>query len=482
MMNYRQLFVAAMLLALVSASSAAQSIDTAKIKRVEQGLMTSFVIKGQPIPAYTITDRMKYHKVPGLSIAFIENGKISWARQYGVKQSGSSDPVTDATLFQAGSVSKPIAAAVSLSLVKDGQLNLDNDVNTYLKSWHVPENKFVATEKVTLRRILTHSAGVTVHGFQGYAPDSNVPSLRQVLDGESPAMNKKIVVDTVPGSIWRYSGGGYTIMEQMLEDISRKRFASLAHEMIFEKLGMTHSTFQQPLDRRFEKDAARGHGVFGKPFDKNFIQPELAAGGLWSTPTDLARFTIDVVKASGESKGKVLNQELASLMINPQFKNWGLGFSMNGNAFSHPGSCEGFRTILVYHKDKAEGVVMMTNAENGDNLMREIINSIAKTYGWSNFTPREREMYTLAKETYEKYQGNYDTGSGILFDIRFENGLLNVYVNEELRTTLYPESEKRFFILEDRHAYTFITNDAEEVESVAIAGVAPTLVKARKIK
>lgn len=267
----------------------------------------------------------------------------------------------------------------------------------------------------------------------------------------------------------------------MLEDVTHKSFEQLANEEIFRKLSMKHSTFQQPLSKQFDKISATGHGVFGKSFERNFVQPELAAGGLWSTPTDLARFVTEIVRANTGLSTAVLNKELAGLMLTPQFRNWGLGFSINGNTFSHSGSCEGFRIIMLYHKDKNQGVIMMTNAENGDNLMREIVNSIAKIYGWSNFSPRERETYPLSEDIYKKYRGKYEVNPNFQIEIRYEESLLKVYMNNELRTILYPETEKKFFILEDRHTYTFITNDNGEAVGISILGITPDMITAKKV-
>ena len=481
-MNYRYKFMTAFLLPFLSMMCNGQTNNLAKeIEQIENGLMTSIIIKGKPIPKFSIHDRMKYHKIHGLSIVFIENNEIKWARQYGVKEAGKSDPITRETMFQVGSVSKPVAAVVALSLVKQREIELDKDVKRYLKSWEIPDSKYLKEDSVTLRRILSHNAGITNHGFAGYQPNAEIPTLIQILNGEKPAKNKKIQVDTVPGSIWRYSGGGYTIMQQMLEDVSGITFGKLAQEQLFDKISMEHSTYSQPVVEEFADRTAKAHNVFGGPLNKNLIQPELAAGGLWSTPNDLARLMIELMKEYEGKSDMILNKELATQMFKPQFKNWSLGLSINKVHFSHSGSCEGFRTILSGNKDKGQGVVMMTNGENGDNLMREIMNSMAEIYDWSYISQQEREVYDVDEDTYKKYSGKYQVNPQVNMEVRYEEDLLKVYINGDFLTTIYPESENKFFILEDRHVYTFILNEDGSVKGMSILGLTPRPLRAKKV-
>ena len=329
---------------------------------VESTLFTEFVIKGKEIPLFSIPDRMKFHKIPGLSIAFIDGDEIKWVKCYGVKQRGGSEPVTPGTMFQVGSVSKPVTAALLLTLVRQGKVDLDRDVNKYLEGWHIPENRFTRQEKVTLRRLLSHSAGITVHGFNGYANAEVLPTLAQMLGGNAPAKNAPIVVDTTPGSIWRYSGGGYMIAQKILEDVSGKSLSVYAKEKIFSRLFMNYSFFEQPLLTVPSTMAATGHSVFGKAFDNNFLQPELAAGGLWSNPGDLAKFIIEIIKESKGQSDLILNQQLASQMLTRQIKNWTLGFSLNGPLLFHGGSCEGFRTVIAYHQLKSKIEIQIIKA------------------------------------------------------------------------------------------------------------------------
>jgi CubicO group peptidase (beta-lactamase class C family) len=256
-------------------------------------------------------------------------------------EAGSDKPVNAETLFQAASISKPVAAMAALALVGRGKLALDEDVNRKLVSWKVPENDFTKEEKVTLRRLLSHSAGLTVHGFPGYAADEPVPTLRAVLDGAKPANTKAILPDMTPGSSWRYSGGGYCVVQQLLMDVTGKPFPLLLQEMVLGPLGMNHSSYEQPLPSAKCGLAAVGHTSTGQPIKgKWHIYPEMAAAGLWTTPSDLARFAIELQKCRiGKSK-RVLSTRMAQQMLTAQIGDAGLAFSSVAQ-----GRCGGSATV-----------------------------------------------------------------------------------------------------------------------------------------
>lgn len=204
--------------------AAAQSDENARIVRIENGLLPPVAIKGEPLHTRKMADEMARLKVPGVSVAFYDHEKIVWTRGYGYADVAAKKRVTPETIFQAGSISKPVAALAALRLVQDGKLNLDENVNAKLRKWKVPENQFTKEQKVTLRRILSHSAGLTVHGFAGYAAGEPVPTMVQILNGEKPANSDPIRVDVVPGTIWRYSGGGYVVMQLLMTEQTGEQF------------------------------------------------------------------------------------------------------------------------------------------------------------------------------------------------------------------------------------------------------------------
>src|SRR5215207_10452393 len=205
------------------ARPAAQGVaPEARRARVGRGLLPPVLIKGAP--AWSIEERLRHYKVPGVSVAVIKDFKVEWARGYGFKDAEAREPVTERTLFQAGSISKPVAAMTILKKVEQGKLSLDEDVNARLASWKLPENEFTAKRKVTLANLLSHTAGLTVHGFPGYGVGAAVPTLPQVLDGAPPANTAPVRVDLEPGTRFRYSGGGTTVMQLALEDVENRPF------------------------------------------------------------------------------------------------------------------------------------------------------------------------------------------------------------------------------------------------------------------
>ena len=262
---------------------------------------------------------MAHHNIPGVSIAFFEEGQILWTKSYGFADVESNRPVNADTRFQAASISKPVAASAMLQMVQDGQLNLDKPVNDYLTSWKLSDNRFTEAEDVNLRRIVSHTAGLTVHGFRGYAKGEDVPTTVQVLNGAEPANSDRIMADTLPGSMYRYSGGGYTLMQMLLEDASGKDFAALMGENVLSKIGMTNSAYAQPLRPDWQ-----GQEAFGYRSDSSMVEgqwhtyPEKAAAGLWTTPSDLAKFAIAVQNAWQGDQNQFISPEIAKQMLTNQ--------------------------------------------------------------------------------------------------------------------------------------------------------------------
>jgi CubicO group peptidase (beta-lactamase class C family) len=358
---------------------------------------------GQPVSNKKLLDQMQSYRIPGVSIAVINEGKLEWTGGYGVLEVGNNKPVTTDTLFQACSISKPITAVAAMYLVQQGKLDLDEDINQKLLSWKIPENEFAKDKKVTLRRLLSHTAGTTVSGFRGYSSAEQVPTLRQILDGAEPANSVPIRVDTIPGTQWRYSGGGSTVVQQLLIDLTGKSFPEIMNDLVLEKLEMKQSTYQQPLPINLRERAAAGHDENGEKIDGDwFTYPEMAAAGLWTTPADVARLTMELQKSRFGKSNRVLSIEMTNEMlsgqlpgftpelVSPSFRrdirNQGLGFQLEGEGssarFSHLGSNVGYRCYTVAYSNIGQGAVVMTNSDNGFALIQEIIRSIATEYGW----------------------------------------------------------------------------------------------------
>lgn len=335
-----------------------------------------------------VAAQMKVRRIPGLSIAVVQDGAVVKAAGYGVTGEEGSPPVTPGTLFQAGSISKSVAALGALRLVESGKLALDSDVNTALKSWKVPENDFTRDTKVTLRRILSHSAGLTVHGFGGYAVGDTLPSLIQILDGAGNS--DPIRVDTVPGSKWRYSGGGYTVMQQMVIDVTGEPFPRYMKERVLEPLGMSSSSYEQPMEKEYEARAATGHiGPTRAVAGRWHVYPEMAAAGLWTTPSDLARFVISLQKSYSGAANPVISVAMARQMLTIQKADDGLGVFLAGDGqnrrFTHNGRDEGFDALMLGYVERGQGVVVMINANDDSSAVARVVDAVADAYGWPDY-------------------------------------------------------------------------------------------------
>lgn len=434
-----------------------------RIKRVENNLLPAVRIKGETTGNMNILQRMQHHNVAGVSVAVINNGKIEWAKGYGVREAGTAVPVTTETLFQAASISKPVSAFAALKMVQDSKLDLDKDVNSRLVSWKVPENEFTKDQKVTLRRLLSHTAGLSVSGFAGYPADTkSLPDVRQILEGSEPANSKPVRVIETPGVRVSYSGGGFTVMQLLMTEASGKSFPQLMSETVLKKLGMTHSTFEQPLPQNLQQQAAVAHGPKGEvPAFKWFVYPEMAAAGLWTTPSDLARFAIELQQAYAGKSRNVLSPEMANQMLTKQPGGWGLGVELageGGNAFRflHSGSNKGFRTAIVMYTQIGQGAVVMANSDQGAPLVGEILRGIASEYGWSEYLEKEKTVVTVDPKTLAGYVGDYEFPGRGKYTVLFEADKLFLSPNSGAKFELFPESETKFFIKERPGQIVFV--------------------------
>ncbi len=368
-----------------------------KISEVEKNLTAPVYIEGDA--TWTIEERMKHYGVPGVSIAVINEGEIAWVKTYGIIDKESKLPVTKSTLFQAASISKPVSAYGALTLVEQGKIDLTADINSQLKSWKLAENEFTSKKKVNLKNLLNHSAGVTVHGFLGYSPDLPVPSLIQVLNGEPPANSDPAIVDKTPEESFRYSGGGYNIVQQLMMDTENKSFPEIMKEQVLQPLNMSNSSFNQPLEKPQLDLAATGYLPDGSMTKgKRHTYPEMAPAGLWTTPEDLAKFAINIQKTLKGESNKGLSKDLTSKMLTPFVEDFiGLGIFINKKKdqvyFGHGGWNEGFSSELIAHKEKGYGVVVMINSNHPD-FISELIRSVALTYEWADYFPRYKKSET----------------------------------------------------------------------------------------
>ena len=451
---------------------------SSEINAIENGLLPTYQVKGDSVITYNILDRMKHYKVPGVSIALVENGAIKWAKGYGMANTDTKTNIDVNTIFQAGSISKPVAALSALKLVEEGELDLDTDVNTYLKGWQIPANKFTATEKVTLRRLLTHTAGMTVHGFPGYEQKDSFPTVTQVLNGQGNT--PKIFVDTIPNSIWRYSGGGYTLMEKIVEDTSNKSLEVYMAENFLTPLKMSNSTYEQPLSKKFHANASAAYNSKGEiavGLWNNY--PEQAAAGLWTTPTDLAKYAIEVQQILAGKENGVLSKKTIDQMLTKHKNNWGLGPSLQWEKdsliFRHGGKNRGFTNEFISFANKGSAVVVMTNADNGGKLIGEILRAVSKKYNWGISNQKIIKTIEIPVEKLKNWVGKYKLNfkvNGIgdyLIDVKVKNNKLIVDdPNNGEINILTPTKEFDFIDLETGTSVKF--NNDKTSKSVVFNG------------
>ncbi|MDN4053993.1 serine hydrolase domain-containing protein [Massilia sp. YIM B02763] len=337
-----------------------------------------------------IKAQMREHRIPGLSLAVVSKGAIVREGGFGLISGTGQTAVTPATLFQAASISKTVAALGALRLVESGQLQLDENVNRTLRTLRVPDNEFTRDSKVTLRGILSNSGGLGVLSFPGYAAGAPIPTLEQVLDGKAPANTPAVRVEYVPRSQWHYSGGGHAVLQQLMSDASGKPFAGLMRDLVLAPLDMTRSTFEQQLPAAWSSAAASGH-VDGQPLPGGrHVYPELAAAGLWTTAPDLARFAIGLQRSFEGRPGAVISQQMAKEMMSRQIRAEGLGIFVMGvdnraPSLWYAGRNRGFDAFLWFAPASGDGIVIMINANDNDDTVKRIARSIAVSYKMTGF-------------------------------------------------------------------------------------------------
>jgi CubicO group peptidase (beta-lactamase class C family) len=337
--------------------------------------------------------------------------------------------------------------------VQEGRLALDEDVNARLRSWKVPANDLTARRPVTLRAILTHSAGLTVHGFPGYAAGAPLPTVVQILDGAPPANTKPVRVDVEPGTQWRYSGGGITVMQLLMEDVTGEHFAPLMQRLVLDRIGMMSSTYDQPLPETLAARAASGYRAGGRPVEGRYhVYPEQGAAGLWTTPTDLAAWIIYVERSLAGTSNRVLSREMTAAMLTPGIGGWGLGVGVEGAGdslrFSHGGANEGFRGMFVGFATRGQGAVVMTNSDVGSMVADEIIQAVAREYGWPGYAVREIVPVAMATETTGQYAGRYAlAGAPLELRVAVEGGRLMVTQGDAPPFELIPTGVDAFTAL-----------------------------------
>ncbi len=339
----------------------------------------------QDAPALRIVldSLMRRHRVPGVGMAVVRNGEIAELVSRGVVRAGATRPIGTGTLFQAASISKVVAGLVVLRLVERNALQLDAPIVERLRGWRLPAGQPTWAEAVTPRLLLCHRAGINVPGFEGYVPGARLPTLDQTLDGVPPANSAAVKVAWPPGGAFRYSGGGTTILQHLVQDVTASTFEALAANVVLGPAKMSRSTFRQPLPAT-ELDGAVAHDVRGRPLPGRWrIYPEHAAAGLWSTPADLAPLALAIAAS----------QPLARQMGSPVDGGpTGLGVFVQRRRdrppwLYHYGDNAGFHSVLAFAADASFGVALMTNGDGGEPLIAAFLDALFDANGLDRLKP-----------------------------------------------------------------------------------------------
>ncbi|RFZ91778.1 serine hydrolase [Mucilaginibacter conchicola] len=455
-----------------------------KIQLVEKNLVGMISTEGTPL--WTIQERMAHYKVNGVSIAVIRNYKVEWAKAYGYADVAEKRPVTTSTLFQAASISKSLNGVGILKLAQDGKLDLDKDINQYLTSWKFPYDSVAKGKIINTKNLLSHTAGLTVHGFGGYDIKDPLPTVVQILNGTKPANSDPVRSMFEPGLRSEYSGGGTTITQLMVTDITHQPYDKYMYEQVLKPMGMTGSSYTQPPAKAKAGLLATAYRGDGTQLEgKYHIYPEEAPAGLWTNPTDLAKYIIETQLALEGKSSKVLNQAYTKLRLTPYGdKSAALGVFIDDldgvKYFQHGGANEGFRCQYEGSLEGGNGVVVMVNSDEGA-IMNEIINSVAKVYGFKGlYHSKVFKNVTVDAATLQTYVGKYEMMPGKLLTITREGDKLYGQADGQSKLELFAEAQDKFYLkvapvevefLKDDKGKTIIcriyqggTHDAKRVE------------------
>jgi CubicO group peptidase (beta-lactamase class C family) len=437
---------------------------------VQDNLARYVVLSGSSNEHLRLASQMDALHVPAVSLAAIRDGQIDWAQAYGVLSLGGA-PATTKTLFGAASISKPVTAMGVLKLVEEHKINLDGDVNQYLKRWKIPSNEFTAERRVTVRELLNHTSGIGTYNGDIYDPSLPLPTLLEMLDGEKPARNAPVRVEAVPGKGFAYSNGGYLVLDLLVEDVTGETFARYMKRSVFDPIGMRDSTFDAPLTSEYAVRAATPYWEDGKTPTppSTFVAPNLAAGGLWTTATDLAKFLIEVQREHAGTSRKVLSQSTMRLMLAPGLgpgpkRHWGLGLEVGGNPdnlyLRHEGSGVFEDDMVAYFH--GNGIVVMTSGGDGGPLAEQILRSAGSVYGFPDFKPVEHSIVAVSPEILRRYVGTYE-----YVKVAMDGDALTAEIPVgSTPQRLYPESQTHYFVLDGPQELSFDVDAKQTATSV----------------
>ena len=401
-----------------------EALTKSRVRTVEHGLLRAIYLKGQRPEKLSLDARMEFYKVPGVGLAVMDRNGLEWAGGYGVRDAHSREPVTADTIFQAGELSQPVAAAAALELVDKGRLDLDGDVSARLRGSGLTGTDIAGKAGVMLRGILTRASG-------------------------------------------------YNVLPKLLEEVTSSPFPSLMNDTVLGPLGMKNSAYTAPLPEAMKINAASGHGRDGRPVEGKWTDsPAAAASGLWTSPSELLSFAADILRTAMGKGGKILTAALARAMLTPQDGNRGLGFEIEGTGtdirFRLQGRTRGFTCSLDVYPYKGQGAVVMTNSDNGFLVTEEVLRSVSATYEWPDFKPQERPLFRLDPSIYRQYVGRYEISPDYILDVSTEDYYLVIRPTGQAPTRFFVESQTFFFSVDPYVRIQFLSDQKGDVTGLIL--------------
>jgi CubicO group peptidase (beta-lactamase class C family) len=466
-----QLVLSAALL-LFSGCDPVKTLTDKRIKAVENGLLKAVVFEGENPERMKLAERMTYYKVPGVSIAVIDNYQIEWAKGYREAGTDIAKEVTPATIFQAAELSQAVAAAGVITLLKQSGLDLDAPVNEHLRTWKLPESSLTREKKISVRHILSHCSGIISLQYEGYEHLSDIPQLDQVLKGEKSDY-PPVYVDSLPEQEPKYSEAGYAVLEKLVEDLSGQAFTEFMARSILQPLQMDASTFETPLSQILYAQAATGYTREGSPIEgKGNNYPVAAARGLWASPSNLAKFAIDLMRAALGQPQTVISPAMAREMLSIQCGIWGLGLYVGDRGddlhFYLHGRNNGFSCFLVAYPVKGQGAVIMTNSDNGEYLIDEICRALSDAYQWPHFIPEIKKYFRLDPSIYQLYEGTYEVTPEYRLIVSYEDYYLLIQPTGQIATKFFVENTTTFFSTDPYIQIRFVRDNEGNVTGLVL--------------
>jgi CubicO group peptidase (beta-lactamase class C family) len=438
--------------------------DLKRFKNIENNLIPIYSIKGQT-RKMSISDFLKRNNIPGLRIVFIDKGKMGWSADYGYADIEKKIKINANTVFAGASLAKPVAAVTALNLAEKGKLDLDENINKKLVGWKVPENEFTKIQKVTLRRLLSHTSGLDRQLWSEYLEKDSIPTFKQMLNGEKPSVDQELQFFNEPGKGRRYSNTGYLIVGELIADVSGQSFADAVDQLVFKPCGMTNSSFQQPLPGNLRNRIATGYSGNLRPFPHK-IYPFGGAGAIWTTPDDLGKFVISLMKDYKTDSHIILSKEMSKNVFNKGEDKDQLAFSLwtykDDIVFRHTGHSLGFTSFIFGSVDKEQAVIVMSNGENTQDLFDHIQRAVAEEYKWDYFRPEFYDAVSIDSKSLKQFTGQFDWEGNFLI-ITKEDDQLFVLINSD-RYQLIPIAENQFLIPEKSLKLVFPKRESKLIE------------------